>query len=377
MSRYYQFPVAGASAITDVTASSPLASSGGSIPNISIATAIPINLGGTGQTTANTALNALLPNQATHSGEFLTTDGTNTSWAAAGGGGLPSPTEALASYTSTSAGAPGTFIGNDSSADLTNKLLVLGSTDNGAAFGASSDVRLQAGSTASGAPGSVSVSGGDRLGGIGSGGAVTVIGGSSPASFPGDVNIDGGTATGASNTAGNANVIGGFATGSGTGGNARVLGGNSSTGTGGNAVIKPGTGSPNGSILIDDLSGSITAGKVLTASDSSGTSSWQSIPGSGVTPQTLTTGGSITSSTGFNQLQAASAIPTSSSTVIIAGSSDGQRLTIVNVGANIITLKAGGNVALPNAMDFALTPNSSISLIFSTATWYTVSASGN
>lgn len=43
--------------------------------------------GGTGQTTANAALNALLPSQASNSGKFLTTNGTNTSWATAGGGG--------------------------------------------------------------------------------------------------------------------------------------------------------------------------------------------------------------------------------------------------------------------------------------------------
>ncbi len=41
---------------------------------------LPIANGGTGQTTANAALNALIPNQATNSGKFLTTDGTNTSW---------------------------------------------------------------------------------------------------------------------------------------------------------------------------------------------------------------------------------------------------------------------------------------------------------
>jgi hypothetical protein len=49
---------------------------------------LPVANGGTGQTTANAALNALLPTQATHSGEFLTTDGTDSSWAAAGGGGI-------------------------------------------------------------------------------------------------------------------------------------------------------------------------------------------------------------------------------------------------------------------------------------------------
>lgn len=43
-------------------------------------TTVPINLGGTGQTTANNALNALLPSQATNAGKALLTDGTNTSW---------------------------------------------------------------------------------------------------------------------------------------------------------------------------------------------------------------------------------------------------------------------------------------------------------
>ena len=37
--------------------------------------------GGTGQTTANAAFNALAPSQTGNSGKYLTTDGTNTSWA--------------------------------------------------------------------------------------------------------------------------------------------------------------------------------------------------------------------------------------------------------------------------------------------------------
>lgn len=49
-------------------------------------TTIAIANGGTGQTTANAALNALLPSQGGHVGEFLKTDGTNTSWASASGG---------------------------------------------------------------------------------------------------------------------------------------------------------------------------------------------------------------------------------------------------------------------------------------------------
>ena len=41
---------------------------------------VAIANGGTGQTTANAALNALLPSQGTNSGKFLSTNGTSTSW---------------------------------------------------------------------------------------------------------------------------------------------------------------------------------------------------------------------------------------------------------------------------------------------------------
>jgi Pectate lyase superfamily protein len=46
--------------------------------------------GGTGQTTANAALNALLPTQTSNSGKVLQTDGTNTSWSTAGSGTVTS-----------------------------------------------------------------------------------------------------------------------------------------------------------------------------------------------------------------------------------------------------------------------------------------------
>ena len=43
---------------------------------------VAIANGGTGQTTAQAAINALLPSQTSNSGKYLTTDGTNVSWAA-------------------------------------------------------------------------------------------------------------------------------------------------------------------------------------------------------------------------------------------------------------------------------------------------------
>ncbi len=51
--------------------------------NVLGGSALDVANGGTGQTTANAALNALLPTQAAQTGKFLQTDGSNTSWTAA------------------------------------------------------------------------------------------------------------------------------------------------------------------------------------------------------------------------------------------------------------------------------------------------------
>ncbi len=61
---------------------SPITSSG----NIGIAGTLNIANGGTGQTTANAALNALLPSQSSKTGQALLTDGTNSYWSSVGTG---------------------------------------------------------------------------------------------------------------------------------------------------------------------------------------------------------------------------------------------------------------------------------------------------
>jgi hypothetical protein len=50
-------------------------------------TALPVANGGTGQTSANAALNGLLPSQSGQSGKVLSTNGTDTTWTAVGGTG--------------------------------------------------------------------------------------------------------------------------------------------------------------------------------------------------------------------------------------------------------------------------------------------------
>ena len=54
---------------------------------LQLSTALSIANGGTGQTTANAALNALLPSQTGNINYYLKTDGTNTSWAVVSGTG--------------------------------------------------------------------------------------------------------------------------------------------------------------------------------------------------------------------------------------------------------------------------------------------------
>lgn len=82
--------------ITSITAGVVTISGGstGLLPNVPtggnviLSGTLNIANGGTGSTTANGALNAILPSQVGQAGKFLTTDGTNTSWAPVSGGVL-------------------------------------------------------------------------------------------------------------------------------------------------------------------------------------------------------------------------------------------------------------------------------------------------
>lgn len=56
---------------------------------VTLAGTLAVANGGTGQTTAGAAFNALAPSQTGNNGKYLTTDGTNTSWATVSGGGSP------------------------------------------------------------------------------------------------------------------------------------------------------------------------------------------------------------------------------------------------------------------------------------------------
>lgn len=87
--------VGGTGTVNGISLSGTVTSSGnltlgGTLSNVSLSTQVtgtlPIANGGTGQTTATAAFNALAPSQTSNSGKYLTTDGTNTSWATVNAG---------------------------------------------------------------------------------------------------------------------------------------------------------------------------------------------------------------------------------------------------------------------------------------------------
>jgi len=117
---------------------------------------LPIANGGSGQTTATAAFNALAPSQTSNSGKYLTTDGTNTSWATVSGGSSQWTTSGSDIYYNTGAVSVGTSTplltasgrGNVTINGSTNSILVLanGGTTSGYMFGDASSLGFSAGS---------------------------------------------------------------------------------------------------------------------------------------------------------------------------------------------------------------------------------------
>ncbi|NDB60870.1 hypothetical protein EB001_20860, partial [bacterium] len=77
--------------------------SNNTITNVSLTSSVtgtlPIANGGTGQTTASNAINALVPTQTSNSGKYLTTNGTAVSWGTVDA--LPSQTGNAGKYLTT------------------------------------------------------------------------------------------------------------------------------------------------------------------------------------------------------------------------------------------------------------------------------------
>jgi len=108
---------------------------------------LPILNGGTGQTTANAAFNALAPSQTSNSGKYLTTNGTDTSWATLSGVG-----------TVTSVSGTGTVNGLTLTGTVTTSgSLTLGGTLSGISNAALTNSSITINGTATSLGGSINV----------------------------------------------------------------------------------------------------------------------------------------------------------------------------------------------------------------------------
>src|SRR5271165_5568187 len=81
---------------------------------------LPISNGGTGATTATGAIDNLLPSQTSNSGKFLTTNGTNVSWATVSGS-QPTITDVSGSATAYNIGMTALDTGSLSTLDVTQQ----------------------------------------------------------------------------------------------------------------------------------------------------------------------------------------------------------------------------------------------------------------
>ena len=69
---------------------------------LDLGTPLPLTEGGTGQTSANNALNALLPVQTSANGKYLSSDGTDATWSTVAGSFVPMPSSSLNTNTTLS-----------------------------------------------------------------------------------------------------------------------------------------------------------------------------------------------------------------------------------------------------------------------------------
>lgn len=191
-------------------------------------------------------------------------------------------------------------------------------------------------------------------------------------------------------TSGNFNATTGNVTG-GTGtnrsGSFNLTTGNTS-GTGnisGSIVLTTGTATAGtrGQIkFVDGTQG--TSGHVWTSTDTLGNGRWQAAASGGNittypadTLQTLGATFTVAFNKTYSPLSSAADRTSNATTVVAAGSTAGQLIVLENQGSFILTLKAGGNVKLPQNLDYALGPNGMVELLWNGTFWVTRNASAN
>lgn len=318
--------------VNSVTASSPLASSGGSNPDISLSGTVAINHGGTGQVTASTAFNALSPITTTGdiilgtgvntssrlaigaNNTVLTSNGTTASWASSAGGGANTALSNLAAVAVNLSLTPGVNNSIDlgtaalswRTAYLTNTvfvplieglpsagtLTVQGGTAASGGAGGVVTINGAAGSavTTGGAGGNININGGAANGDNtqnNNGGAIAITAGTSKGS------ATGGTVTVSSGTGGV-----GTATAGATGGTTNINGGNggigsATSGNGGGATLKAGSGGAGTGGGIGGQA-TITGGTGGTGSSTGGAGGAVTITGGSAGANASTAGGAVT-----------------------------------------------------------------------------------
>lgn len=268
---------AGSGAVTSVAVSggsTGLTTSGGPITSsgtITLSGTLAVTNGGTGQTSATAAFNALAPSQSTNSGKYLTTDGTNTSWATVSV--TPGGSNTHVQYNNS-----GAFAGSSTFTFTSGtRTLQLG---DGTGLSVFRTANASSGANAA----SLTIQTGNANDGVVAAGLLTLVGGSATTGGAGDVAITGGAASG-----------------SGTGGNVSISGGTSVTGTPGIVSI-----STSGTKRIDFLPGGAwsvgtagtntgTSGQVLTSNGSGSAPTWQTNPSGSGTVSSV----SVVSANGF------------------------------------------------------------------------------
>jgi hypothetical protein len=215
---------------------------------------VSIANGGTGQSTAPNAINALLPTQSGQNGKVLGTDGTNVSWVTGGGGGPA----AAGTLTGTTLAANVVTSSLTSLGTLTT--LVVNNTIRGidSSTTGTGTLAIRAGIPATGTSGLMSVSGGSSASGSTAGGTTIEAGHNSVSGDAGTLLLSGGNQTGSTGTglAGDVIITGGYhqAYGSVTlnGANASIYGGNGGGGasSGGAVTLNGGVASGSGGPIV-------------------------------------------------------------------------------------------------------------------------------
>jgi hypothetical protein len=330
--------------------------------------------GGTGQTTAGAAINALLPSQVSQSGKYLTTDGTTVSWSSVTAAqilpssvtvgtsdsaasitgntstsGSGSPMTVAAGATSAGNGNSLTLAGGAAASANTGGAVVIRSGDSGAGGGGAGPVTVHADSSYGG--GAVTVRGGDSsgngsIGAVAGGGSLTLRGGdssnASTGSIPGSVTIRGGNSIATT-----------------AGGSVTISGGTGPAGGGQLLFQTASTTSPTERLRITNggawgLGGANygTSGQVLTSNGSGAPPTWTTVASESLPTQTGNSGKYLTTD---GSSASWSAITSLNSTVAFSAG--------YNESVSAVTSSTSTNIDCSLGNNFDITLSSSITTL--------------